>query len=83
LSSHEERVEAMLEAAKTIELAELVAKLRERVVNVALFPTLMTIISTSSDADARVNAIKCPRCAVDGGEETVARMVELDVFRVF
>lgn len=72
-----------LEPPPTPELAELVAKLRERVVSVALFPTLMIIISTSSDVDARVNAIKCLRCAIDGGEETVARMVELDVFRVF
>ncbi|TYZ57095.1 hypothetical protein PybrP1_010864 [[Pythium] brassicae (nom. inval.)] len=72
-----------LEPPATPELAELVAKLRERVVGVALFPGLMSIISTSGDVDARINAIKCLRCAVDGGEATVARMVELDVFRVF
>lgn len=65
------------------EIVALVAKLRERVVGPALFPGLMSIISTSGDVDARVNAIKCIRCAIDGGEDTIARMVELDVFRVF
>lgn len=65
------------------EIAELVSKLRERVVGVALFPGLMNIISTSGDTDARINAIKCLRCAIDGGDDIVMRMVELDVFRVF
>lgn len=72
-----------LQESTNPEIVELVSKLRERVVGTAFFPGLMNIISTSGDTEARVNAIKCIRCAIDGGDEIVARMVELDVFRVF
>lgn len=72
-----------LQESSNPEIVELVSKLRERVVGTAFFPGLMNIISTSGDAEARVNAIKCIRCAIDGGDEIVTRMVELDVCRVF
>lgn len=72
-----------LQESSNPEILELVSKLRERVVGTAFFPGLMSIISTSGDVEARINAIKCIRCAIDGGEEIVARMVELDVFRIF
>ncbi|KAK1931649.1 RUN and FYVE domain-containing protein 1 [Phytophthora citrophthora] len=72
-----------LEEPPTPEIGEMVQKLQERVVGVAYFPVLMTIACSSGDADMRGNAIKCLSCAVGGGEDFVARMLDQEMLRAF
>ncbi|ETN11941.1 hypothetical protein PPTG_09604 [Phytophthora nicotianae INRA-310] len=72
-----------LEEPPTPEIGEMVQKLQERVVGVAYFPVLMTIACSSGDTDMRSNAIKCLSCAVGGGEELVARMLDQEMLRAF
>ncbi|OWZ12744.1 Mitochondrial Carrier (MC) protein [Phytophthora megakarya] len=72
-----------LEDPPTLEIGEMVQKLQERVVGVAYFPVLMTIACSSGDTDMRGNAIKCLSCAVGGGEELVARMLDQEMLRAF
>jgi LSD1 subclass zinc finger protein len=72
-----------LEEPPTPELGEMVKMLQERVVGLAYFPVLMTIACSSGDSDMRGNAIKCLSCAVGGGEELVARMLDQEMLRAF
>ncbi|EGZ20354.1 hypothetical protein PHYSODRAFT_298516 [Phytophthora sojae] len=72
-----------LEEPPTPEIGEMVQKLQERVVGVAYFPVLMTIACSSGDSDLRSNAIKCLSCAVGGGDEFVARMLDQEMLRAF
>ncbi|KAG3033694.1 hypothetical protein PC120_g1830 [Phytophthora cactorum] len=72
-----------LEEPPTPEIGDMVQKLQERVVGVAYFPVLMTIACSSGDTDMRSNAIKCLSCAVGGGEELVARMLDQEMLRAF
>ncbi|GMF37697.1 unnamed protein product [Phytophthora fragariaefolia] len=72
-----------LEEPPTPEIGEMVQKLQERVVGVAYFPVLMTIACSSGDSDMRSNAIKCLSCAVGGGDELVARMLDQEMLRAF
>ncbi|GMF65079.1 unnamed protein product [Phytophthora lilii] len=72
-----------LEEPPTPEIGEMIQKLQERVVGLAYFPVLMTIACSSGDSDMRSNAIKCLSCAVGGGEELVARMLDQEMLRAF
>ncbi|KAL4108877.1 hypothetical protein PRIC1_000586 [Phytophthora ramorum] len=72
-----------LEEPPTPELGEMVVRFQERVVGLAYFPVLMTIACSSGDSDMRGNAIKCLSCAVGGGEELVARMLDQEMLRAF
>ncbi|KAE9040544.1 hypothetical protein PR003_g4953 [Phytophthora rubi] len=72
-----------LEEPSTPEIREMVQKFQERVVGVAYFPVLMTIACSSGDSDLRGNAIKCLSCAVGGGDEFVARMLDQEMLRAF
>ncbi|RLN72756.1 hypothetical protein BBJ28_00006286 [Nothophytophthora sp. Chile5] len=72
-----------LEEPPSEEIADLVLKLQERVVGVAYFPVLMTIACSPGDSELRGNAIKCLRCAIGGGEELVARMLDQEMLRAF
>ncbi|KAL3661026.1 hypothetical protein V7S43_014042 [Phytophthora oleae] len=72
-----------LEEPPTPEIGDMVQKLQERVVGLAYFPVLMTIACSSGDADMRGNAIKCLSCAVGGGEDFVARMLDQEMLRAF
>ncbi|UIZ27693.1 hypothetical protein KXD40_005909 [Peronospora effusa] len=72
-----------LEVSSTPEIGEMVRELQERVVGVVYFPVIMTIACSSSDSDMRGNAIKCLSCAVGGGEELVARLLDQEMFRAF
>lgn len=72
-----------LEDPPSPEYAELVLRLKERVVGLAYFPSLMSIATTPGDGEMRANAIKCIRCAIDGGDELVARMLDQEMLRAF
>lgn len=72
-----------LEPPPSPEHAELVLKLKDRVVGIAYFPTLMGTATTVGDGEMRSNAIKCIRCAIDGGEDFVANMLDQEVLRAF
>lgn len=72
-----------LEDPPSPEHADLVLKLKDRVVGIAYFPSLMSIATTPGDGEMRVNAIKCIRCAIDGGDELVARMLDQEMLRAF
>ncbi|CAI5744873.1 unnamed protein product [Peronospora destructor] len=64
-------------------LARLSETAEEVVVDVAYFPVFMTIACSSSDSDMRGNSIKCLSCAVGGGEEFIARMLDQEMLRAF
>ncbi|KAG7393001.1 hypothetical protein PHYPSEUDO_013489 [Phytophthora pseudosyringae] len=72
-----------LEEPPTPEVGDMVQKLQERVVGLAYFPVLMTIACSSGNTDLRGNAIRCLSCAVGGGEELVARMLDQEMLRAF
>lgn len=72
-----------LEEPATPEFGNLVVALRDRVVGAAYFPVIMTIATSPGNGEMRANAIKCIRCAIDGGDDFVLRMLDQEMLRAF